>query len=223
MSSKFKAYNTEYKVNFLQHIIQKEFPKANYKSEDKISIREISECSMIKKARSANANDCIEGVYKGVDFLRCDMELTYKNSKKSSDCVLIACNNRTELKSEIQIIQRSFTIGKESYEKPEEYAEYSTGNESFDKKFCVYVQDSDEASEFIDKKLMKKLTKFSGGGPISAFFDKKKAYLVIRRKKDAMEAPIYKSIKESSSTRGGEKEARIIREWIEILDSCVVR
>ena len=68
MSSKFKNYNTEYKNNFLQEKIHKEFPKADYKAKERISIKEISECSMIKKARSASANDCIEGTYRGVDF-----------------------------------------------------------------------------------------------------------------------------------------------------------
>lgn len=223
MSSKFKAYNTEYKTNFLQEKIHKEFPKSDYKAKDRISIKEISECSMIKKARSANANDCIEGTYKGVDFLRYDMELSYKKSRKVSDCVLIACNNRTQLSSEIQIVQKNFSIGKNAYEKPDSYLEYVTGDEDFDKKFAVYVQNQEEAANFVDKELMKKLSKFSGGGPIAAFFDRKKVYLIVRRKKDSMEAPVYKAVKESACRREAEKETEVIKKWLQLLDDCVVR
>lgn len=223
MSSKFKNYNTEYKNNFLQEKIHKEFPKADYKAKERISIKEISECSMIKKARSASANDCIEGTYRGVDFLRYDMELSYKKRRKVSDCVLIACNNRTEIKSEIRIIQKNFSIGKVAYEKPESYSEYVTGNECFDKEYAVYAQNIEEAVGFVDKELMRKLDKFSGGGPIAAFFDKKKVYLIIRRKKDSMEAPVYKAVKEATCRKEAEKEAEVIRNWVDLLHDCVVK
>ncbi len=223
MSAKYKVYNTEYKNNFLQEKIHMEFPKADYKSDDRISIKEISECSMIKKARSVNANDCIEGTYKGVDFLRYDMELSYKKGKQTSDCVLIVCNNRTEIDSEVQIIQKEFRIGKFIYEKPEGYSEYLTQEEAFDKKFSVYVQDTETATDFVDKELQKKLLKFSGGGPIAAFFDRKKVYLIIRRKKDSMEAPVYKKVRDNACKREAEKEMDVIKKWVELLDDCVVK
>lgn len=223
MSSKYKKYNTEYKNNFLQEKIYAELPKADYKAKDRISIKEISECSMIKRARSANANDCIEGTYKGLDFLRYDMELSYKKSRKVSNCVLIACSNRTELNSEIQIVEKDFKIGKAEYDKPDTYVSYVTGDESFDKKFNVYVQNEQDAGVFVDKELMKKLSKFSGGGTIAAFFDKKKVYLIINRKKDSMEAPVYRAVKESFCKKEAEKETDIIKKWLQLLDDCVVR
>ena len=223
MSTKFKAYNTEYKNNFLQEKIHEEFPKADYKSKDRISIKEISECSMIKKARSVNANDCIEGTYKGIDFLRYDMELSYKKGRQTSDCVLIVCNNRTELNSEIQIIDRDFRIGKSVYEKPEAYLEYPTQDEVFDRKFVVYIQNKEDANSFVDKELRKKLSKFAGGGPLAAFFDKKKVYLIVKRKKDAMEAPVYKKVRDSACRKEAEKEMNVIKKWVELLDDCVVK
>ena len=223
MSSKFKAYNSEYKNAFLQEKIHAELPKADYKADDRISIKEISECSMIRKARSANANDCIEGTHKGVDFLRYDMELSYKKRGRTSDCVLIACKNRTELNSEVQIVDRDFKIGKQIYEKPEGYQEYTTGDEKFDKDFVVYAVNQETASEFIDSELMRKLRKFSGGGPIAAFFDKKKVYLIIRRRKDAMEAPVYKAVRESACKKEAEKETEVIKNWVELLHDCVVK
>ena len=223
MSTKFKAYNTEYKNNFLQEKIYEEFPKADYKSKDRISIKEISECSMIKKARFVNANDCIEGTYKGIDFLRYDMELSYKKGRQTSDCVLIVCNNRTELNSEIQIIDRDFRIGKSVYEKPEAYLEYPTQDEDFDRKFVVYIQNKEDANSFVDKELRKKLSKFAGGGPLAAFFDKKKVYLIVKRKKDAMEAPVYKKVRDSACRKEAEKEMNVIKKWVELLDDCVVK
>ncbi len=223
MSSKFKAYNEEYKNNFLQEKIHAELPKADYKAKEKISIKEISECTMIKKSRSANANDCIEGSYKGVDFLRYDMELSYKTGRQVADCVLIACANKTQLKSEIQIVQRDFKIGKSVYEMPEGYTEYNSPDEDFNKKFVVYTQSQEEATGFIDKELIKKISKFSGGGPIAAFFDPKKVYLIVRRKKDSMEAPVYKKVKESACKKAAEKETNVIKNWLEILNDCVVK
>ncbi len=223
MSSKYKKYNTEYKNIFLQKKICDELPKADYKAKERISIKEISECSMIKRARSASANDCIEGTYKGIDFLRYDMELSYKKSRKISNCVLIACSNRTELNSEIQIVQKDFMIGKSGYEKPEGYIPFTGGNEDFDKKFNIYVQNEQDAGAFIDKEFIKKISKFSGGGPIAAFFDKKEVYLIINRKKDSMEAPVYRGVKESQCKREAEKETDIIKKWLQFLDDCVVR
>ncbi len=223
MSSKFKAYNDEYKNVFLQEKIHAELPKADYKAKDRISIKEISECSMIRKARSANANDCIEGTYKDVDFLRYDMELSYKKSHKVSDCVLIACSNRTELDSEVQIIQRDFKIGKQTYEMAEGYQEYVTGDEKFNKEFVVYTENQETAASFVDKELMRKLSKFSGGGPIATFFDKKKVYLIIKRKKDAMEAPVYRTVRENACRKEAEKETEIIKQWVELLHDCVVK
>lgn len=223
MSTKFKAYNAEYKNNLLQEKIHHEFPKADYKSDDRISIKEISECSMIKRARSVNANDCIEGTYKGVDFLRYDMELSYKKGRQTSDCVLIVCNNRTQIDSEIQIIDKNFRIGKSVYEKPEGYSEYLSQDEVFDKEFSVYAQNVETAVDFVGKELRKKLLKFSAGGPIAAFFDKKKVYLIIRRKKDSMEAPVYKKVRDSACKREAEKEMDVIKKWVELLDDCVVK
>ena len=223
MSSKFKAYNSEYKNAFLQEKIRAELPKSDYKADDRISIKEISECSMIRKARSANANDCIEGTYKDVDFLRYDMELSYKKSHKVSDCVLIACSNRTELDSEVQIIQRDFKIGKQTYEMAEGYQEYITEDEKFNKEFVVYTENQETAASFVDKELMRKLSKFSGGGPIATFFDKKKVYLIIKRKKDAMEAPVYRAVRENVCRKEAEKETEIIKQWVELLHDCVVK
>ncbi len=222
MSTKFKAYNTEYKNVFLQEKIHEELPRADYKAKDRISIKEISECSMIRKARSANANDCIEGTYKGVDFLRYDMELSYKKSGRVSDCVLIACTNRTELDNEVQIIQRNFKIGKQEYEKPEGYQEYVSEDEKFNREFVVYTVDQETAAAFVDKELMRKMRRFSGGGPVAAFFDKKKVYLIIRRKKDAMEAPVYKAVRENACRKEAEKEAEVIKNWVDLLYDCVV-
>lgn len=223
MSSKHKKYNTEYKNNFLQEKIFAELPKADYKAKERISIKEISECSMIKRARSANANDCIEGTYKGMDFLRYDMELSYKKSRRISNCVLIACSNRTELNSEIQIVEKDFKIGKVEYERPDTYVSYVSGDEDFDKRFHIYVQNEEDANAFIDKEFMKKISKFSGGGAIAAFFDKKKVYLIINRKKDSMEAPVYRAVKESHCKKEAEKETDIIKKWLQFLDDCVVR
>lgn len=223
LSKKYKEYAQEYKTLFLKPVIESEFPQAEYKENDKISTKDVSECSLLKKARSANANDCIAGNYAGVDFLRYDIGLSYGKSKKVSDCVLIVCNNRTVLSHEIQVIGSKFTIGKSTYERPENLLPYISGEESFDKKYKMYVENREEADKFLDKEMQKKLSKFSAGGPFAVFFDKKKVYLIVRRRKDSLEAPVYKAAKESSCRKEAEKEVAIIKKWIDLLNDCVMK
>lgn len=223
LSKKYKEYSLEYKTMFLKPVIESELPKAEYKESDKISTKEVSECSLLKKANKAIANDCVSGNYDGVDFLRYDMELSYGNSKASSDCVLIVCNNRTVLDHEIQVISSKFAVGKAAYEKPESLLPYISGDEAFDKKFKMYVENREEADTVLNKDLQKKLSKFSAGGPFAVFFDKKKVYLVIRRKKDSLEAPVYKEAKESACRKEAEKEVAIIQKWIELLNKEIMK
>lgn len=223
ISSKYNDYSMDYKNAYLKPVFEQEFPKAEYKETDKISTKEISECSLLKKARSANANDCVSGSYEGVDFTRCDVELSYGKSKSTSDCVLIACNSKTILKGEMQAINNKFSIGGSAYEKPEQLLPYISGDESFDKKFKLYVENREEADKVLSDSLRKKLSKFAAGGPIAVFFDKQKVYLVIRRNKDSMEAPVYKAAKESSCRKVAEREVVIIKKWIDLLNDEVMK
>lgn len=223
LSTKYKEYSLDYKTMFLKPVIESEFPQAEYKESDKISTKEVSECSLLKKARSASANDCVSGNYAGVDFLRFDMELSYGKSKATSDCVLIVCNNKTVLSHEIQVIGSKFSVGKNAYEKPEQLLPYISGEESFDKRFKMYVGNREEADKFFSKDMQKKLSKFTAGGPFAVFFDKKKVYLIIRRRKDSLEAPVYKPAKEATCRKEAEKEVAIIKKWIELLNQEVMK
>ena len=80
-----------------------------------------------------------------------------------------------------------------------------------------------EADKFLDKDMQKKLSKFSAGGHFAVFFDKKKVYLIVRRRKDSLEAPVYKAAKESSCRKEAEKEVAIIKKWIDLLNDCVMK
>lgn len=222
-SSKYKTYSLEYKTAFLKPVFEGEFPNAVYKEADKISIKEISECSMLKKSRSATANDCIEGRYKGVDFLRYDVELSAGKKSSKSDCVVITCGNKTIIKGELQIVDAKFTVGRTAYEKPEDLFPYITGEESFDKHYKMYVESREEADKVLSKDFQKSLCKFSAGGPIAVFFDKQRVYLVIRRRKDSLEAPVYKAVKESTCRKEAGKEAQVIRDWLELLDQNALK
>lgn len=223
LSTKYKSYSFDYKTLFLKPVIESEFSQAEYKESDKISTKEVSECSLIKKARSAVANDCVSGNYGGVDFTRFDMELSYGKSKNVSDCVLIVCNNKTVLSHEIQLVGSKFSIGKNAYEKPEKLLPYITGDDGFDKKFKMYVENREDADKVLDKDMQKRLSKFSAGGPFAVFFDKKKVYLIIRRRKDSLEAPVYKAAKEATCRKEAEKEVAIIKKWIDLLNEGIVK
>ena len=66
--------------------------------------------------------------------------------------------------------------------------------------------------------LAAKIVKFKAGGPIALFFDKDEVSLIIRRNKDAMEAPVYKKVKKSAAVKEANEEVEIIKEWIDILE-----
>jgi len=87
----------------------------------------------------------------------------------------------------------------------------------------MYVENREEADTVLNTDLQKKLSKFSAGGPFAVFFDKKKVYLVIRRKKDSLEAPVYKAAKESACRKEAEKEVAIIQKWIELLNKEIMK
>ncbi len=220
-NKKYKTYSTEYKKAFIKPLLEKTFGEGAYSAEEKVSIREITEFSLLKKAKSALANDCISGVYEGVPFLRYDLSLRYDKKSSEADCVLIASEIRTNLKEELQIIHNQFKIGGSDYEQPEGYCKVLSGKESFDKKFCVYAKDQAEGEKFAKRTEHSKLEKLAKKAPIAIFFDRKKVYLVIKRDKDVMEAPVYRPVKEERCIKEAGEEVEIIKTWIALLKECV--
>ena len=69
MNSKHKEYMTKYKEAFLKPTLEEAFSKGEYSDYEKISTRDLTRNSMLKKAKSAVANDCIRGTYKKIPFL----------------------------------------------------------------------------------------------------------------------------------------------------------
>ena len=221
MGSKHKAYSSKYKEAFLKPTLEEAFSKGEYNETEKISTRDLTRNSMIKKAKSAVANDCISGVYKKIPFLRYDLALRYGKKKAGSDCVMIVAQIKTRLKSEVQIIGNDFKIGGMDYEQPESFCKILSSNEKFDSKFSVYAKDQDDGQKFLRDSLATKIAKFKAGGPIALFFDKDEVSLIIRRNKDAMEAPVYKKVQKSRAVKEANDEVEIIKEWIEVLEDCI--
>ena len=221
MGSKHKAYSSKYKEAFLKPTLEEAFSKGEYNETEKISTRDLTRNSMIKKAKSAVANDCISGVYKKIPFLRYDLALRYGKKKAGSDCVMIVAQIKTRLKSEVQIIGNDFKIGGMDYEQPESFCKILSSNEKFDSKFSVYAKDQDDGQKFLRDSLATKIAKFKAGGPIALFFDKDEVSLIIRRNKDAMEAPVYKKVQKSRAVKEANDEVEIIKEWIEVLEDCL--
>ncbi|MBR5918166.1 MAG: hypothetical protein IKZ76_08855, partial [Lachnospiraceae bacterium] len=137
MCSKHKAYSSKYKEAFLKPTLEEAFSKGEYNETEKISTRDLTRNSMIKKAKSAVANDCISGVYKKIPFLRYDLALRYGKKKAGSDCVMIVAQYKNHLKSEVQIIGNDFKIGGMDYEQPESFCKLLSSHEKFDSKFSV--------------------------------------------------------------------------------------
>lgn len=219
MNSKHREYSTKYKEAFLKPILEEAFSKGEYNDFEKISTRDLTRNSMLKKAKSAIANDCIKGTYKKIPFLRYDLALRYGKKKAGSDCVMIVADIKTHLKSEVQIIGNDFKIGGMEYEQPETFCRILSSNEKFDAKFSVYAKDQDDGQKFLKGLDVSRIVKFKAGGPIALFFDKDEVSLIIRRSKDAMEAPVYKKVKKSGAIKEANEEVEIIKEWIEILSN----
>ena len=102
-------------------------------------------------------------------------------------------------------------------EQPDNHQKYLSGSESFDKKFDVYATEEKEAEKLLSSKLMKNFEKLFAKGTIAAFIDGKHAYLVISRKKDVMEAPLYSPMDPKRCEKEASIEVDIIRNWIELL------
>lgn len=217
---KYKAYSKAYKDAYVKPLLEETFGEGSYTGEEKISIKEITEFSMLKKAKSAVANDCVSGRYKDIPFLRYDLSLRYDKKSASANCVLIASEIKTHLKDELQIIHEQFRIG-DDYEMPEGYCKVVTGKESFDKRFNIYTKNQKEGEKFAKDLPRKEIEKLAHKTPIAIFFDKKKVYLVIKRDKDVMEAPVYRPVREERCLKEAGEEAEIIRSWIDILKECV--
>ena len=221
MNSKHKAYSTKYKEVYLKPALEEAFSKGEYTDYEKISTRDLTRNTLLKKAKSAVANDCIRGSYKKVPFLRYDLALRYGKKKSGSDCVMIVSQIDTGLKSEVQIIGNNFKIGGMDYEQPETFCKILSSDEKFDSKFSVYAKEQDDGQKFLKEKLVKKILKFKAGGPVALFFDKDEVSLIVRKNKDAMEAPIYKKVKRENAVKEANDEVKIIKEWIEVLQDCL--
>ena len=220
-NSKHKAYSTRYKEVYLKPTLKEAFTDGDYTDYEKISTRDLTRNSMLKKAKSAIANDCVRGVYKKTPFLRYDLALRYGKKKAGSECVMIVTQIKTGLKSEVQIIGNDFKIGGMDYNQPETYCKILSSNEKFDSKFSVYAKEQDDGQKFLKAALASKISGFKAGGPIALFFDKDEVSLIVRKKKDAMEAPVYKKVKKETAIKEANEEVKIIKEWIEILNDCL--
>ncbi len=221
MNSKQKEYSSKYKEAFLKPTLEEAFSKGEYSDYEKISTRDLTRNSMLKKAKSAVANDCIRGTHKKIPFLRYDLALRYGKKKAGSDCVMIVAQVDTRLKSEVQIIGNDFKIGGMDYEQPETYCKILSSNEKFDSKFAVYAKEQDDGQKFLKNSLTSRILKFKADGPVALFFDKDEVSIIIRRSKDAMEAPVYRKIKKATAEKEANEEVKIIKEWIEILEDCM--
>ena len=218
-NKKYRAYSQAYKKAYVKPILEEAFGAGSYSAEEKVSIKEITEFSMLKKAKSALANDCVRGEYKDIPFLRYDLTLRYDKRSSTADCVLIAMECKTHLHSEVQIVQEQFKIGGAEYEQPENFCKILSGKGDLDKRFHFYAEKQKDGEDLVKEIRFKDVDKLTKKNPVAIFFDQKKVYLVIKRDKDVMEAPIYRPVKEERSIREAGEEVELIRSWITLIKS----
>lgn len=214
---KYAAYSEEYKNAYVKPYMEKAFGEGSYRGNDKVSLREITDFSVLDKAKTAKANDCIRGSHSGIPFIRYDLTLGYDAKNATLPCVLIAIELKTGLENEVQLIHEDFKFSGKGYDQPEGYAKILSGMKSFDKEFAIYVKDQKEGETFIEKMAGKEISKKAKNFPPAIFFDKTKVYLLIRRDKDVMEAPVYHRVKEGRCIKEVELEVELIRTWIDLL------
>lgn len=221
MSSKLRAYSTAYKAAFLSPTLEEAFSDGSYKDYDKVSTKDLTKISMLKKARSAEANDCVRGTYNGIVFSRYDLALRYGKKKGTSTCVMIVVDIKTHIKHEVQIVNKDFNIGGMTYEQPEDFCKILSANEAFDKKYNIYAKEQEEGKKFVDDRFVGKIVKFKAGGPIAVFADNDNVYFIVRKKKDAMEAPVYSKINRKQAVKEAKEEVELIKDWLDIIKTCI--
>ena len=112
-------------------------------------------------------------------------------------------------------------IGGAEYEQPEGYCKILSGRDDFDKHFSVYCENQKEGEDFIRDIRYKDVEKLTKRIPTAIFFDQKKVYLVIKRDRDVMEAPIYRPVKEERSIKEAGEEVELIKSWISLIKSWI--
>lgn len=220
-NSKQKEYFTKYKETYLKPTLEDAFSNGEYTDYEKVSSRDLTKITILKKAKGAVANDCIRGKYKNINFCRYDLALRYGKKKASSNCVLIITDIKTRLKSEVQIVENNFEVGGIEYEQPESFCKILSKDDKFDEKFSVYAKDQDDGEKFLRNSLVNKIRKFKVNGPFAIFCDKGEMCLIIKKKKDAMEAPIHTPVREKKAIKDAMEKVEIIKDWIEILEDCL--
>ena len=218
---RYAEYSEEYKKAYVKPYLEKAFGEGSYRGDEKVSLKEIADFSVLEKSKSAKANDCINGSYQGIPFIRYDLTLGYGSKNEALNCVLIAIEMDTGLRHEVQIIHEDFKFSGKEYDQPEGYAKILSGKKSFDKEFNSYVKEQKEGERFLGKIAGKEISKKAKNFPPAIFFDKTKVYLLIRRDKDVMEAPVYHRVKEGKCIKEVELEVELIRTWIDILKDCI--
>lgn len=218
---RYAEYSEEYKKAYVKPYMEKAFGEGSYLGNEKVSLREIADFYILEKAKTAKANDCIRGSHRNVQFIRYDLMLGYESKNSDINCVLIAIEMETGLRNEVQLIHEDFKFSGKEYEQPEGYAKILSGRKSFDKEFAVYVKDQKEGEAFIGKISGKEISKKAKSFPPALFLDQNKVYLLIRRDKDVMEAPIYHRVKEGKCIKEVELEVDLIRSWINLLKDCI--
>lgn len=208
----YNEYSEKYKNTFLKPVMEANFAGAEYMIQDKVSVKAITEFSMLRKASKAVANDVVRGTCENVSFERFDLALRLKSYV--TDCVIINCNIKTHIDEDVQIIANKFNVAGEALKQPEDYCKVISGDEEFDKKYNVYAKKQDDGKKVLSNSFVKVLKDLKFGGPAAIFIDDKRIYCVSTRKHDVMEAPIYSKPKKEKCEKEANKEVAIIKNWM---------
>ena len=217
---RYAEYSEKYKKTYVKPFLDEAFGVGSYQEKDSISLKEIASFSLLKKIRSARANDGIRGVYEGVPFIRYYLALGFEKGQGTTDCLMIALEMNTGLKTEVQVVHDDLRLGGKEYEMPDGYAQILTGNKEFDRTFALYAEDKEEGERFLSEMSVKRIKRRGKSFPAAIYLDRNKIYILIRREKDTMEAPVYRPIREEKCIREAGQEVEMIRTWINALKEC---
>ncbi len=214
----YREYAKAFKTDVIEPVFKDAFAEATYRGFDKSQLREIKDSGLLKKARSAVATDSVRGSYDKVDFVRYDIELSTKERKSARiESVWITCDIKTKIKEEMQIICEDFKIGKNAYPQPEGFFKMQTEDEDFDNKFSVYVKGDKNKKDILDSSFRRHLTKLEKKNPFMIGFEKNQVHVVIKRKKDSLEVPLYGRVNQKKYQDEAQDEVDVVKEIIKLL------
>lgn len=206
---KVQYFKDQYKKIFVEKPFREAFGQVSCDFKNGISRETIKQTGLIRMGNRYKTNDNIKGTYKNVGFERADIKIQQHTSTGKSSYTVTYFNGRWLILDfnktfhfDLQIIGKGFyyTQKKGSIFSIERNRRHKVEMEdiAFNKLFDVYAQDDHEAFFILTPQFISTLKEMyaSMDGALMLGFIDNKLHVAINTKRDAMEASIFRSVKD---------------------------